>query len=152
MTDPITFTSVTPRYHLPMLFSGQSQKELTVNESLLAADILMHPLVQGALSVPPAAPVAGQCWIVGESATDAFSGKENAIAAWTENGWRFFSPARGMRVYDQNSQSYRLFSDAWMICVAPATPSGGTVVDIQARSAITAIVSLLTETGIFSPG
>ena len=28
MSDPVTFTSATPRHALPLLFSGQAQKEL----------------------------------------------------------------------------------------------------------------------------
>lgn len=86
MTDPLSFSSASPRHALPLLFAGQSQKEVIVNEALLAADILLHPAIEAVASSPPAAPANGQCWLVGTAATGAFAGQTDRIAAWSEGG------------------------------------------------------------------
>lgn len=150
MTEPVSFPSATPRHALPMLFTAQAQKEITVNESLLAADVLLQPVVEGIATTPPASPVRGQCWIVGNAATGAFSGHDSQIAAWSDSGWRFFAPMPGARVHDQGLGAERFYIGTWQRSVAPATPTGGTVVDTQARSAIAAIIQLLTTSGTFS--
>lgn len=60
MSDPITYSTITPRLGLPMLFAGQSQKETTVNEALWQIDMLVGGAIEGELSSPPASPLAGQ--------------------------------------------------------------------------------------------
>ncbi|MCW1383221.1 DUF2793 domain-containing protein [Novosphingobium sp. KCTC 2891] len=150
MTDPVAFTSTTARHALPMLFVGQSQKETTVNEALLLADILLHPVVQGTSASAPAAPTVGACWIVATSAVGAFAGREDTIAAWSEGGWRFVAPHAGLRVHDASRGCQLTYAGSWQRSVAPPAPSGGTVVDAQARTAIGAILGLLQSSGIFS--
>lgn len=151
MTDPLSFSSVSPRFALPMLFAGQSQKEATVNEALLATDLLVHPAVEAVMATPPATPSNGQCWLVGTSATAAFAGQTDRIAAWTEGGWRFIVPREGMRAYDISAAAHRLYAGgAWRLVTAPAAPSGGSVVDSQARTAISAIITSLRNAGVLS--
>jgi len=147
MTDPLTFLSVTPRLTLPLLFAGQSQKEVTVNEALTLTDLLLHGSIEGSLAAPPAAPVAGQAWLVAGSPTGDWSGHAGAIAGWSEGGWRFVTPQRGMRLYDKSVASFRLFDGGWQVFQKPADPSGGTVVDVQARTAISQLISALVSSG-----
>lgn len=150
MTDPFTFSSTTPHHDLPLLFAGQSQKEVTVNEALLVVDMLMQPVVQGISLAPPTAPTAGQCWIVGASPTGAFADHGDTIAAWSESGWRFLKPTQGMRVFDASEACHRLYNSEWILCSPPAAPTGGTVVDTEARAALAALVAALRAAGILS--
>lgn len=151
MTDPISFAQTTPRFGLPLLFAGQSQKEITVNEAFMDADILLHAAIEGTAGSAPASPSAGQAWIVGSGATGAFVGQTNCIAAWNEGGWRFVTPREGMRAYDVSSSAHRIFSGGgWQLVAAPAIPSGGSVVDTQARTAISEIIAALRLGGIIS--
>ena len=82
MPDPLTFTSTTPRHSLPYLFSGQSQKELYVNEAHAILDSLLHPAIEGELAAPPTSPAEGQCWLVAPGGSDAWTGHDGEVASW----------------------------------------------------------------------
>lgn len=150
MSDPITYSTITPRLGLPMLFAGQSQKETTVNEALWQIDMLVGGAIEGELSSPPALPLAGQAWLVGSSPTGAFADHEGDLAAWTDGGWRFISPAPGLRVHDRTTEAMRFYDGVWRIGTSPALPTGGSVIDTEARATIAALVQLLAEIGIIS--
>lgn len=151
MTDPMSFSSASPRHALPLLFAGQSQKEVIVNEALLAADALLHPAFEAVVASPPATPANGQCWLVGAAATGAFAGQTDRIAAWTEGGWRFLSPREGMRAYDIAAAAYRLYAaGTWRLASTPTAPAGGSVIDVQARAAIAGMIASLRSAGVMS--
>lgn len=150
MTDPINYSTTTARLGMPMLFAGQSQKEATVNEALALLDLLLPGSVQGVRNDPPANPAFGEAWIVGSNPAGAFSGRANAVAGWTEGGWRFTSALPGMRLYDLQNGAYRLFDGTWSKVSAPADPAGGATVDTEARNAIAALIAGLKATGTFS--
>lgn len=150
MSDPLLFDAATPRLALPLLFAGQAQKEFFVNEALLRADAAIQCAVEGEADVPPAAPQPGQAWLVGPAGSGAFDGHDRAIAAWTEDGWRFIAPAGGFRVFDRTRSCFRHFTEEWEVAVAPAPPSGGTTIDAEARAALAQVVEKLMAAGIFA--
>ena len=79
---------MTARYRLDLLQSGQAQKEITHNEALIRADILLQSAVENrTLTAPPGAPVEGQCWVVAAAATGAWAGRSGEIACWSAGGW-----------------------------------------------------------------
>jgi hypothetical protein len=135
---------------MPMLFAGQSQKEATVNEALVILDMLVGGGVEGVRNSPPSSPVAGQVWIVGNLPTGAFSGQANALASWSDGGWRFIAPSPGLRAQDLEAGATRIFADDWQLANAPAAPVGGAVIDVEGRNAIGAIIAALNVAGIFS--
>ena len=150
MSDPITFESTTPRLALPLLFAGQAQKEFTVNEALLRADLALHCTVEGEVAVPPSTPLPGQAWLIAVNPSGAFAGHASAIAGYSAGGWRFIAAQTGLRVYDKASVCFRHYTDAWQRCVTPATPSGGTTIDQEARTAIGNILEKLIAAGILA--
>jgi hypothetical protein len=140
----------TPRLALPLLAMAQAQKEVTHNEALALLDLLVQPAVaDGPQADPPAAPLAGQGWIVGAGATGAWADQDSAIALWTAGGWRFVAPRPGMRVV-------RLSDGAWLRCdgadwaepAAIASPAGGATIDSEARAAIDALILALVGHGL----
>lgn len=149
MTDPLSFVSTTPRHALPLLFSGQAQKEIFVNEAHARADLLLHPAVKGEVAAPPANPLDGESWLVADGAQGDFAGHDGAIAGRQAGVWIFTRPRDGMRVLDQATGQHVLFAKGWQREPAPAAPSGGTTVDSEARAAIESVVIALQRTGIF---
>jgi len=161
----------TPRWALPLLFAGQAQKEIQHNEALALVDALLHGQVESAdLSAPPDAPVVGQCWIVAGGASGDWSGQVGAIALWTEGGWRFMAPRSGLRVAVAD-RDHALFFDGtlWRAdairsdglyigddrvvgpqMAAIAAPSGGSVIDAEARSTLIDILAALRGHGLIA--
>lgn len=159
------------RHQLPYLSAGQAQKELTHNEALALIDMALHAsAVAAGTDTPPSEPVPGACWIVGAEPTGAWSGQAHALACWTTSGWRFLGPRIGMRVWLEDQQLWaERRAGGWVIgdlaagrvvvggqqVVGPrgaavAAPSGGATVDVEARSALAALIARLTEHGLIA--
>jgi hypothetical protein len=163
--------TTTERLKLPFLAVAQAQKEMTHNEALALLDIAVQPVVQAVAPViVPASPVAGQCWVVGAAPIGDWAGQAGALAAWTTGGWRFIAPFEGMTVWSvADAVGVRRTGSAWVVGQVTATkisiagqqvvgprssaialPTGGTVIDSQARVAIAAMLGMLTSHGLIS--
>lgn len=164
-------TDLTDRLELPLLSAGQAQKEQTHNEALTRLDVLAQPVVQAiAPASVPSSPQPGQCWIVGNGAAGAWSGKDGSIACWTQGGWRFAEPFDGMIVWNlADSLPATRVGGAWETGVVRANslrivgvqvvgqrqpaisaPAGGTTIDAEARSAIASMLSAMRTHGLIS--
>ena len=145
---------MTPRFALPLLGVAQAQKEVTHNEALTLIDALVHPAVDaGPLNDPPAAPTPGRCWLVGDVPTGDWVGQANAIAIWTVGGWRFVTPRAGMAVVRLTDGAWLRFDGA--LWAGPATivaPSGGSTIDGEARSTLSALILHLAAQGLLISG
>jgi hypothetical protein len=81
---------------LPCIEGSQAQKHVTHNDALRILDTLVQlAVLDRDLTAPPATPAEGQRWIVKATATDAWAGHDNAIAAWQDGGWQFLTPRIG---------------------------------------------------------
>ncbi|HEY0958913.1 MAG TPA: DUF2793 domain-containing protein [Novosphingobium sp.] len=148
MSDPFLFDSTTPRFGLPLLFAGQSQKEAFVNEAHALADALLHCAIEGRSPSPPGSPADGENWLVTPLADGAWSGREACIACRQAGGWLFVEPRDGLRLLDRSTgQEWRYFGE-WRAAEIPAEPLGGLVVDAEARAAIQDIIAALKLAGI----
>lgn len=161
--------SQSARQGFPYLEAGQAQKELVHNEAIALIDVATNAAVQSAdLAIPPPIPVPGDCWIVAAEAGGDWTGREDAIACWTGNGWRFAAPVEGMRVrvIDQSLWAERV-EGTWRIGIADvanitvegkkiigargnsiADPAGGGTIDAEARLAIVSILARLRAHGL----
>lgn len=149
MTDP-SFESTSPRFSLPLLFAGQSQKEGHVNEALARIDALLHLVIEGTQASPPASPADGQCWIVASGASGAWAGQAGMIACHMAGNWLFAAPRDGMHALDRATGQVIRHAGDWQRPVRPSGPTGGTVIDSEARAAITDLLSALTIAGILT--
>lgn len=148
MPDPITFVSASPRHSLPLLFSGQAQKEFYVNEAHLRTDMLLHPAIEGETNDPPASPVNGECWLVGSSPTGTWTGHGGELACMAGGNWFFAVPSDGLGLLDRSTGQLRLFRSGWTAASAPTAPAGGATVDAEARAAIVELIDALVDSGI----
>ncbi|MEZ0497163.1 DUF2793 domain-containing protein [Sphingomonas sp. IW22] len=158
----------TLRHALPLIAAGQAQKEMTHNEALARLDMLVMAAAIDLADIPPADPVAGECWIVGQSPTGAWSDSAGKLAGWTPNGWRYADPREGMTVWLIASQCVAAWRQGlWRVGEVTATalhiggqqvvgarqdaipaPTGGANPDAEARVAIDRILDALKAHGL----
>jgi Protein of unknown function (DUF2793) len=137
------------RWKLPLLAVGQMQKEVTHNEALTLIDALIAPVVEASgPNDPPAAPLTGQCWLVGTAPTGAWIGAAQHLACWTSGGWRLIAPRAGQTVRLATGAALRFGGSAWLNPAHIAAPTGGAVVDSEARAAIAALIAELRLQGL----
>jgi hypothetical protein len=150
MTDPIVFTSASPRWSLPLLFAGQAQKEVFVNEAHALTDALLHPAIEGEADDPPATPAEGETWLVGATPTGAWADHAGELASYQAGGWIFAIPRDGVRVLDRSTGQDIRYAAGWQRPATPAAPSGGTTVDAEARAAIADLIAALIDGGLLA--
>lgn len=148
MTEPIVFESQTPRLGLPLLFAGQAQKEIFVNEALVVLDALLHGAIEAITDVPPGNPIDGQCWLVTGGAVGEWSRYADNIACRQSGQWLFVPPRDGMRLFNRTQHQELFYAQGWKLGSAVQEPNGGSTVDTQARAAIAELISALTDLGL----
>jgi hypothetical protein len=162
-------TDTSPRFLLPFILPGQAQKEIYHNEALALIDAALHAQIEAPpLDEVPGDPAPGQCWIVGAGADGAWAGKADSLACWTAGGWRFVSPRPGMLAWNVDPGCWLYWTgSAWSVGAWPATalvidglqvvgprlpdvpsPSGGTIIDAEARAAVDALIATLKSHGL----
>lgn len=159
----------TARYALPLLQSGQAQKEVTHNTAVATIDALLHLAVESrTLTAPPVAPLDPGNWIVSAGATGAWSGRTGHVAVLDAGAWSFVSPRDGCLAYvrDEGVFAVRIdgawHGEAWpvraltvggrtMLAATPVAlsmPTGGAVIDAEARAAIGILTAALRAMGL----
>ena len=159
------------RLGAPLIQPAQVDKSLTHNEAMALFDVAISAAVDGFLvDTPPASPAIGSCYVVGANPTGAWAGHAGTLAGYTEGGWRFIAGLEGLTALDKVSGETALFrSGAWEKgqaraaklsiggnqVVGPrgtavADPAGGTIVDVEARAAIAAILARLRQHGLIA--
>jgi hypothetical protein len=127
--------------------SGQSQKEFAVNEAHALTDALLHCAIEGEAGHPPEAPSDGECWLVSSPAAGEWAGHEGSIACRQAGLWLFIIPRDGMRIFNRSAAQDMRYCGGWHAPVTPASPSGGTTIDAEARAAIDALIETMQTAG-----
>lgn len=163
----------TARLALPLLQPGQAQKEMFHNEALTRIDLcLQGAIIANGENHPPADPQPGEAWIIGDTPDGDWAGRALQIAGWTTGGWRYVAPLAGMTLwfpaqkcfvqYDGHTwregevAARQLVIDGEKVVGtrqgAIADPSGGAVVDVEAREVIGAVLEALRQHGLVASG
>lgn len=153
----------TSRYKLPLLAVGQAQKEYTHNEALLLVDNLLNPSILSILDNPDtitdmtdahqtAANESSNktmAWLISNQPNGLWSQRANQIAIMKDNGFRYIEPLDGMRIFNAQSGCMMVYREgAWYMAPTLDAPSGGSVIDSQARESIAAILDNLQQFGL----
>lgn len=148
MAQAIAFPSQTANFELPLLFSGQVQKEFFLNQALATLDALLAGSIEETRAAPPTPAQEGLCFLVSPNADGDWLDHDDEIAVRVGDAWHFITPSEGMEVYDRTLGQKRVFKTQWELTSSPTPPQGGTVVDAEARAAISEILNSLRTLGI----
>ncbi|WP_374290960.1 DUF2793 domain-containing protein [Paenirhodobacter enshiensis] len=139
---------------LPFIQPSQAQKHVTHNDAVEILDVLVQAAAKALLASPPATAGTGERYLVATDATGDWAGQDGAIALYGEagQGWRFFAPQTGWRVYVEDQAALMLFDGTgWTTPGAlPQTVTQlgvATSADTTNRLAVAAAASLFTHAG-----
>ena len=124
------------------MLAGQAQKEFYVNEAHALADALLHAACEDEAAAPPVDPADGEAWLVATGATGEWAGEDGKLAARQAGNWLVVAPKDGMRLFDRATGQVLLYNGG------RALPSGGSVIDAEARNAIGELISALVDGGV----
>ncbi|MEL7199863.1 MAG: DUF2793 domain-containing protein [Pseudomonadota bacterium] len=148
MTDPVSFSSSSTVFDFPLLFSGQAQKEIFVNQTFSMIDALLSRVIVGSSSTPPSSPSDGDVYLVEAPASGDWTGRAESLALRVGGAWRFVEPREGMSVFNKSSGRSLVFRSAWEFAQEPVAPSGGSVIDTEGRLALSHLIGELKKVGI----
>lgn len=87
-----------PVLAMPYIQPAQAQKHVTHNEALRVLDAVVQLAVIAAdQDAPPAAPQAGDRYIVAAPGSGAWAGQAGAVAVYSDGAWYFVPPQPGWR-------------------------------------------------------
>lgn len=149
----------TVRHDLSLLVPGQGQKDVTMNEALLALDRLVQPVaVSRTVATPPAGPPDGACWLVPAGAGGEWDGQAGRLACWSAGGWRFHPLPEGalLWVIDEGRRLRRTATGlvpeglSGLPAAPVAGPSGGATIDVEARAVLSELLARLVSVGLLA--
>lgn len=147
-------SETSPILSLPYIQPSQAQKHVTHNEALRELDAIVQlSVVSADLTAPPVTPSEGDRYIVAASATEVWSGQDNAVAVWADSAWSFHAPQTGWRADIQSDGgSLRFDGASWTAPdIAPlqnvAHVGVNTTADNTNRLSVSAPATLLNNAG-----
>lgn len=131
----------TPNLDLPELTANQAQPHVTINSALRRLDSLGQlSVIDRALNTPPGSPADGDCYIVGDTPTGAWSGyAENSIAAYIGTAWVEISPEEGWLAWVRDEDLiYAFTGTAWAQAGGGSgVPDGGSTGQVLTKASAT---------------
>jgi hypothetical protein len=107
----------TANLSLAYIMPQQAQKYVTHNEALRDLDSLVQlAVLDRDLAAPPAAPGAGDRYLVAASPTGAWVGRAGKLAAFQDGGWLFYTPQKGWLVWVEDEKLLIAWTgSAWVV-------------------------------------
>jgi hypothetical protein len=106
-----------PNLNLPLIAPSQAMKHVTHNEALVRLDAVTQLSVQAFdATMPPSAPQEGECYSLGVSTQDVWTGHDAELAVFSNCGWLFMPPQQGWRARDVPGSRLMVFdAGQWMV-------------------------------------
>lgn len=159
----------TPRLALPLIAAGQAQKDVTHNEAVLALDRLVALVVTSrSLLLPPSVPQLGACFIVPAAGAVAWGHPAGTLLHWQGAAWLAETPRDGQIALLADEGLMLIHCGSWrdqwpiaglvvsgrtVLAVPPVNlvaPTGGAIIDSEARAVLAALLAALQQQGIIS--
>lgn len=146
-----------PRLALPLIQPAQAQKHVTHNEALRILDIFVQLTVETFDAIdPPASPVEGPIYALGNGANGAWFSRDGELATWVDGDWQFHIPMAGWIAVHAASSDVRVFTGAvWSTVTGGGAASTqnlagvgvNTTSDLTNRLSVVAAATLLDNEG-----
>lgn len=129
---------------LPTLTDQQASAETTHNEALYRLSVLAAgKIIDRDLTSPPGSPSASDAYIVGSSATGAWSTHDNKIAYYYAGAWEFITPVEGLAMWVADEDVRVVWnSSAWCALGGKQTLTDGATINWNASLGAHATVTL----------
>lgn len=88
------------------------EKKIISSETIAKLVGSFKAILDKDLTAPPGSPTEGDVYIVGESATGLWSGKDDDIIMYNSIGWDSFTPSENMLVYVTDESAIYKYTDA----------------------------------------
>ena len=144
----------TPRLAIPLIAAGQSQKDVTHNDAVLALDRLVTlAVVSDAADEPPESPADGTVWIVPAAGAAGWGQMAGTLMYRQNEAWIAQQPQAGQIAYVTITGAVLIYTGSWQVMRrmdAPAVvalPSGGSAPDPEARLTLATLVSIMEQHG-----
>lgn len=109
----------TPNLGLEQVPSNSLQPSVPVNDAFQVLDCLVQLSVEDKdLTAPPSTVSGdiGKSWIVGGSATGAWSGQDGKVALCTAaDVWRFLTPKKGWKAWTRDEDATYVYTTSWAL-------------------------------------
>lgn len=121
--------SETSKLGLPYVQASQSQKHVTVNESLSRLDGLTQMRLESlTTTTPPVSPEEGLSYGVPLGGVNEWAGEDGNVAIFANGGWVFVVPTDGWRAFVADQGGELIYVDgAWEQGVIARSPYGASM-------------------------
>jgi len=141
--------------NLPFIAPAQAMKHVTVNEAVRSLDALVQiSVIDRDVADPPLGPEEGDRYIIPASASGAWAGHDNKLAAWQDGAWAFYTAQVGWRAWCEADEALIVFTnDSWQPLSTDAEFENlqgvgiGTASDITNKLAVKSPASLFSHDG-----
>lgn len=138
-----------PNLTLPYIADSQASKHLTHNLALKILDtIVQAAVINLTTTAPPGSPTEGDRYFVAATASGAWTGHENEIAAYIDGAWAFYAPKTGWLIYDEDTDAY-LYWDGSALSAFPSGGGGGGTFTME-RVAFTSSGTWTKDAGLYA--
>jgi len=110
---------------LPEWAPAQEQPSVTHNEALHVLDAVVQlSVISNVLNTPPGSPAEGDRYIVAATATGAWLGWEDSIAALIGGAWVQITPQTGWVAYVTSASGHFVYNAGWAALIKEAPQDG----------------------------
>ncbi len=145
--------TTTPKFGIQDIADQQANAETTHNEAVRLLETMASRAIKDRdLTTPPGSPTDGDAYIVKATGTGDWAGKDNNVAVYVTDAWKFISPEEGNEVYLQDEDVPVFWNgSAWLAVGGFQTLTDAATVAWDASKGTNAKVTVSTSRTIGLP-